>query len=642
MEYFKKTSIALAVLLYSVGCSENPTQKVIVNDTIELNKNVHNYKKVNPKTQYIKHANSEHKVAEQIAIKPLQILITPENNEVKISKFISQRDFAIKENIKLENIIKDLKNEQVSLNSKYESLIEDNKKANIAWEKKLEESKNKLLVIKDLTGERDEAIRLTLKMKKDGQNLEDKIKELTKQQNANSTSLKEKIALSAAALLAAQQLTASKESESEGLKTKLSKLQNIQEDSKLQQEKLSILIGELSEKDKELENLKGKLNTEEDSLKEQNKEIRHYKNTNEQTINELNRLKQDQEEKIKTLVAEKEEAIKITLQMKKKIETLEASVENYETTNKDAESNNTDLTTKIKTLETSIESYEATNKDSMSKNTELTNKIEKLETSIESCETANKDSMSKNTDLTNKIKELTKSQNENSSSLKGKIALSAAALLTAQQLTASKNSEIEEVKAQLSKLQKTSKTSQEELDVLKTSCGEKDSQLSKIKDNLEKANQEKEDIVKQKDSAVDELNQLKQKLLNIDKEKSEKELVLKNIVDTFKLSKVEFKTSSSILTDESKKLLDKVSKIMINNSQYHFKIQGHTDAQGSASKNLDLSINRAKSVKSYLVSKGVSKEILTYAGYGASMPVADNSTKEGRLQNRRVVFEILN
>ena len=67
---------------------------------------------------------------------------------------------------------------------------------------------------------------------------------------------------------------------------------------------------------------------------------------------------------------------------------------------------------------------------------------------------------------------------------------------------------------------------------------------------------------------------------------------------------------------------------------------GHTDSIGSEEYNQQLSLRRATSVKDYIVTKGVDPSIIDVSGKGESQPVADNSTKEGRAQNRRVEVRI--
>jgi hypothetical protein len=69
-------------------------------------------------------------------------------------------------------------------------------------------------------------------------------------------------------------------------------------------------------------------------------------------------------------------------------------------------------------------------------------------------------------------------------------------------------------------------------------------------------------------------------------------------------------------------------------------IRGHTDDIGDAAKNKALSAERAYEVLNFLVSAGVNSKQLTYQGFGEEKPVADNTTDEGRAQNRRTEFFI--
>jgi OOP family OmpA-OmpF porin len=70
------------------------------------------------------------------------------------------------------------------------------------------------------------------------------------------------------------------------------------------------------------------------------------------------------------------------------------------------------------------------------------------------------------------------------------------------------------------------------------------------------------------------------------------------------------------------------------------RIEGHTDNQGDDAHNDKLSVERALAVKTWLVSQGVAAERLVAVGFGEKRPVADNSTEEGRAQNRRTEFHI--
>ncbi|HCD77095.1 MAG TPA: hypothetical protein DEQ27_01720 [Prevotella sp.] len=106
-----------------------------------------------------------------------------------------------------------------------------------------------------------------------------------------------------------------------------------------------------------------------------------------------------------------------------------------------------------------------------------------------------------------------------------------------------------------------------------------------------------------------------------------------------------FKTSSSELSSASKTNLDNLAKLMKKYSTCAIDAYGHTDNQGwrnstaeqSAQKNLELSQQRAQSVVDYLKVAGVANsQFKNVVGKGSSEPVADNSTKAGQDQNRRV------
>ena len=96
-----------------------------------------------------------------------------------------------------------------------------------------------------------------------------------------------------------------------------------------------------------------------------------------------------------------------------------------------------------------------------------------------------------------------------------------------------------------------------------------------------------------------------------------------------------FITGSAKLQKSSYKGLDDVAKIMSENPGMSLAIDGHTDYVGSEEMNQTLSDNRAASVKTYLVSKGVDESRITATGHGETMPIADNKTAAGRQQNRR-------
>ncbi len=110
------------------------------------------------------------------------------------------------------------------------------------------------------------------------------------------------------------------------------------------------------------------------------------------------------------------------------------------------------------------------------------------------------------------------------------------------------------------------------------------------------------------------------------------EIVLKNIF---------FETKSYTLKPESFIELDVLLSYMQKNPRLKIEVQGHTDNVGSDASNLELSGNRAASVAAYLVEKGITPDRITSVGYGEVQPIATNDTPEGRAQNRRTTFRIV-
>ncbi len=104
----------------------------------------------------------------------------------------------------------------------------------------------------------------------------------------------------------------------------------------------------------------------------------------------------------------------------------------------------------------------------------------------------------------------------------------------------------------------------------------------------------------------------------------------------FTFDNLNFQTGSDQIVDESKAQLDDLSAILDAYKNVNIKVSGHTDNTGNAAANKTLSENRAKSVKQYLVTKGIAGARIETEGIGQESPVATNDTDEGRAQNRRV------
>ena len=102
------------------------------------------------------------------------------------------------------------------------------------------------------------------------------------------------------------------------------------------------------------------------------------------------------------------------------------------------------------------------------------------------------------------------------------------------------------------------------------------------------------------------------------------------------LEGVYFDTDKATLKPESDPAILAAASLLKHYSDLVLEVQGHTDSQGDDNYNLDLSSRRAASVVAALVASGVEKERLVAKGFGEQVPVADNSTAEGRAENRRV------
>jgi len=114
-----------------------------------------------------------------------------------------------------------------------------------------------------------------------------------------------------------------------------------------------------------------------------------------------------------------------------------------------------------------------------------------------------------------------------------------------------------------------------------------------------------------------------------------------NELKEVELRSVLFDFDQSVLTPEATRDLEQVADILRRNKTYFIEVSGHTDIVGAEGYNLDLSRKRAETVLGFLEKKGVSDKRLTVGYFGSEKPVADNETPEGRAQNRRVEFKIL-
>jgi len=121
---------------------------------------------------------------------------------------------------------------------------------------------------------------------------------------------------------------------------------------------------------------------------------------------------------------------------------------------------------------------------------------------------------------------------------------------------------------------------------------------------------------------------------------AEVERVGEGIKITLGENSVNFDLNKSTLTPTAKANLDKLVPVFNEYPDTDIQIFGYTDSSGSDEYNLNLSNQRAGSVKSYLSGKGISASRIVAKGMGEADPIADNTTKDGMAKNRRVEFAI--
>jgi outer membrane protein OmpA-like peptidoglycan-associated protein len=106
---------------------------------------------------------------------------------------------------------------------------------------------------------------------------------------------------------------------------------------------------------------------------------------------------------------------------------------------------------------------------------------------------------------------------------------------------------------------------------------------------------------------------------------------------------VNFRVNSAVLSPEARQQLDDLAAKATNTKGFMIEVMGHTDSTGSVAKNFRLSQERADAVVQYLAvtHKIPLRRFVTPMGYGKTEAVADNSTPEGRAQNRRVEVRLI-
>jgi len=184
----------------------------------------------------------------------------------------------------------------------------------------------------------------------------------------------------------------------------------------------------------------------------------------------------------------------------------------------------------------------------------------------------------------------------------------------------------------------TKQTDQARADALR------DAQLATV---AELSNTRKQLSQEQQHAAQTEAQLAQERQARIDAEKRAKE-ALENLAKMASIKEesrgmvitlsgaVLFPSGQSVLLPAAMSSLDNVVTALKSTPDRNIMVEGHTDSVGTHAFNMDLSQRRAQSVRDYLVSRGLPSEIVRAQGWGPDRPVAENSTADGRANNRRV------
>jgi outer membrane protein OmpA-like peptidoglycan-associated protein len=104
--------------------------------------------------------------------------------------------------------------------------------------------------------------------------------------------------------------------------------------------------------------------------------------------------------------------------------------------------------------------------------------------------------------------------------------------------------------------------------------------------------------------------------------------------------KVLFALNVATLTSDARQNLERIGKLLVKIQIDRVRVDGHTDSEGTAAYNQQLSVHRARSVADVLIQAGVAAKSVTVRGLGETAPVEKNQTSAGRAQNRRVAIVI--
>ncbi len=120
-----------------------------------------------------------------------------------------------------------------------------------------------------------------------------------------------------------------------------------------------------------------------------------------------------------------------------------------------------------------------------------------------------------------------------------------------------------------------------------------------------------------------------------------RDLLLTRKGETILLEHLIFEQGKAVIRPESFPGLDELVALMKDNARLEIQLEGHTDNQGNAKANMELSQDRVDNVKKYITSKGVAKDRIKTKAFGGTKPLIQANSPEARAKNRRVEMRIL-
>ncbi len=178
-----------------------------------------------------------------------------------------------------------------------------------------------------------------------------------------------------------------------------------------------------------------------------------------------------------------------------------------------------------------------------------------------------------------------------------------------------------DLEAERARLAQTNKTMKDREAQLQADANAREAALKKA---LE---EERAKAEARQNEAKNKLNELQSKLIQVSQD-------ARGII--LSMSDILFDVDKASLKGDLKTSLAKVAGILSVYQELNVSVEGHTDNTGSADHNMKLSEQRAQNVLDFLVEQGIESKRLSSRGLGMTMPIADNTTKEGRQKNRRV------